>query len=692
MESVLWQPLTELAIRLGEAATEDEVYQIAGDGLKSSELKAIIALLDGALERFRVVYASAARPILVAAERLFGARGIGYEIAVADSFTLGRAVRDRAPIYVRDFLPRPGQREARARTFRRGIELLDATPHIAAPLIARERVLGALAVQSARMDEVDRDAVMAFARQLALVIDNLRRSAQAASRERQLSIIVQINQNVSADLTNVMRAYDVVLREIKRLVSFDEAELAIADLEAGRVRLSSPGMTLPGEVEGTLTYPLPGSVVDWMMAHPQPYIAKDTHSDNDFVECQTAAARHMRSLIAMPMRHRGQLLGAFILKCRTPFFYAESDFSLLAPIVDQMASTLVNYRLFDQVERGRRQLQAVLDSTGDAVVATDLSGHVVLMNPAANKLFRSADKPVLGTPVWDAVKQPALADAFRQAIGGDFDAPVGLEIPHGADRVLFADLAPIQDARSNTLGWMAVIRDITHFKQMEALRSETVATAAHDLKSPLHLASGALGVMAEDAETLSSHQREALSIAQSGLRRMKRLIDDILDLKKIEDGFGVVKRDCRLEEVLRSVVEEAAPFAEEKRQALGLDVAQRLPVIQADADRLHQVFANLVGNAVKYTQEGGAVSVRAQLSGDDVQVSVVDNGPGISTEDQARIFEKFYRTRTASLVDGTGMGLAIVRSIAEQHGGTVIVKSALGHGSQFVVTLPVADE
>jgi PAS domain S-box-containing protein len=683
--------LSDIALRVNDALTEDEIFRLVGDGLKTVGLRSVIAILDEALERFRVVYASAARPILVAAERLFGAKGIGYEIAVGESFTLGQAVRERSAVFLGDFLPQPGLRQVRTRTVRRGLELLDATPQIAAPLVARDRALGAIVVQSSKLSEDDRIAVMAFAGQLANAIDRLRRSAEAASRERQLSIIVQINQNVSADLTNVVRGYDVVLHEIKRLVSFDRAELALIDLESNRIRISSPGATLPGETAGELSYPLSGSAVEWTAAHGQAYIAKDTAIDREFSEAASARAQQIRSYIAIPLRHRGQALGAFILKSRTPYFYAETDLALLSPIVDQMAGTLVNYRLFDQVEQGRRQLQAVLDSTSDAVIATDTAGRITLVNPAANRMFELESASVTGRLVWEALDFPDLADAFQQALRDNLDTPVGLEVPAHDDHVLFADLAPIRDTRGNALGWMAVIRDITHFKRLDALRSEAVAMAAHDLKSPLHLASGALGVMAEDAAALTRDQHEALGIAQSGLRRMRSLIDDLLDLKKIEDGFGVLKRECLLDEVLRSVVEESMALAVERGQELTLEIQDRLPVIQADADRLHQVFANLVSNAVKYTQPGGKVTVRAGINEAVVQVKVIDNGPGISPEDQAHIFERFYRTRASPLVDGTGLGLAIVKSITEQHGGNVILQSALGRGSQFVVSLPIGD-
>ena len=685
----LWQILSDIAVRGHDAASEEDVYSLVGDGLKANGLQSTLALLDETMGHFRVVYASTARPILVAAERLFGARGISYEIPFGESFTLGQAVKEREAVYRRDHLPQPGVREMRLSTVKRGIELLGASPHIAAPLIARNHVLGAIAVQSRQLVEDDRFAVMVFARQVALAIDNLRRSREAANRERLLSIIVQINQTVSSDLRSISRAYEAVLHEIRRLVAFDQADLALVDLEAGQVRLSSPGVPAPPEAGSAVAYPLSGSVVEWMAAHRQAYLCRDTYKEQDFSESRSAAAQKLRSFIALPLRHRGYTHGAFILKSRTPYFYGESDADLLTPVADQMAIALVNFRLFDQVERGRHQLQAVLDSTGDAVIAIDATGCLTLVNPAAERLFELDVSRAQGRLVWEVIDLPALTDVFRQVLDGKFSAPVGFELPLRADRFLYADFAPIHDTRADALGWMAVLRDITHFKRLDTLKSETIATVAHDLKSPLHLTAGALGVLAEDALTLSEDQREALGIAQSGLRRMRILIDDLLDLKKIEDGFGVVKRECSLGVVLRSVISEAQTPASARGQTLTLDVQSDLPIVQADPDRLHQAFANLVGNAIKYTQDGGQVTVRARVAGPNLEVMVIDNGSGISPEDQARIFEKFYRTRRARSVEGTGMGLAIVKSIVEQHGGQVIVQSAPDKGSQFIVSLPI---
>lgn len=687
MPQPLWPILSDIAIRAHDATSEEDVFSLVGDGLKASGLHCTIALLDETQNHFHVVYASTARSILAAAERLFGARGISYEIPFEESFTLGQAITERSAIYRRDHVPQPVVREPRLGTIKRGVELLGSSPHIAAPLVARNHIYGSLAVQARDLADTDREPVAAFARQVALAIDNLRRSHEAANRERMLSIILQINQSMSSDLRDIRRAYDSMLREIKRLVSFDQADLALADPVSGQVRLSSPGVSLP-EVDD-ITYPLQGSVVEWVAQRGQMYVCRDTRQDQTFAESRAAAAQFLRSYLALPLRHRGQTHGAFIVKSRTPYFYAESDGQSLSPIIDQMAIALANFRLFDQVERARRQLQSVLDSTGDAVLATDPAGLLTLVNPAAARLFEIDPSLAMNQPIWDQVPHPAMTDTFRHAIHGKYAEPISLDMPYQGDRFLFVDFAPILDSRAVVTGWLVVSRDITHFKRLDALKSETIATVAHDLKSPLHLASGALGVLAEDAATLSEDQREALSIAQAGLRRMRLLIDDLLDLRKIEEGFGIAKRDCAVDAVVKSVVSEATAAAVARSQTLELDIHGEVPLILADPDRLHQAFANLVGNAVKYTQDGGKIAVHMRLLDSSIEVTVTDDGPGISLEDQLHIFEKFYRARSARKVDGTGMGLAIVKSIIDQHGGQVIVRGAPERGTQFVVTLPI---
>lgn len=686
MKLSLWQILSDIAVRAHDAASEEEIFSLAGDGLKAHGLQCTIALLDESQSHFRVVYASTARPILVAAEKLFGARGISYEVPFEESFTLGQAVNSREAVYRHENLSQPGARESRLSTIKRGAELLGSLPHIAAPLLARARVYGALAVQGRDLTDDDRAPVAAFAQQVALAIDNLRRHQEAANRERMLSIIVQINQTVSSDLRDIHRAYESMLREIRRLVSFDRADLALADTVSNQVRLSSPGTSQPNTDD--VTYPLAGSVVEWVSARDRMYVCRDTRQDQAFTEGRAMAAQYIRSYLALPLKNRGEAQGAFILMSRTPYFYAESDGESLSPIVDQMAIALVNFRLFDQVERARRQLQSVLDSTGDAVMSTDAAGCLTLLNSAAGRLFDLEPSQAIGHPIWDEVPLPALADAFRQALAGKSNERMSLDLPFQDDRFLFADFAPMLDARTNPTGWLVVLRDITHIKRLDTLKSEAIATVAHDLKSPLHLASGALGVLAEDAAVLSEDQREALAIAQSGLRRMRLLIDDLLDLKKIEEGFGIIKRECPLDAVVRSVVSEAMAAAGERDQQLTLAVPQNLPPVLGDPDRLHQALANLVGNAIKYTQTGGAIAVVVSRAGLNIEVAVTDNGPGIASEDQAHIFEKFYRARRARKVEGTGMGLAIVKSIVDQHGGQIVLHSAPEHGTQFIVTLP----
>jgi signal transduction histidine kinase len=238
-------------------------------------------------------------------------------------------------------------------------------------------------------------------------------------------------------------------------------------------------------------------------------------------------------------------------------------------------------------------------------------------------------------------------------------------------------------------GWVAVMQDITRFKETERMKSDMILTASHDLRNPVNLTMGALDLLSKHAENLTSMQKEALDLSLLGVHRIEALIVDLLDLERIERRVGLRLSQCDMAEIVQTVVTELALPAQQRQQQLVYEDPGANLYVRGDPQRLYQVVSNLVGNAIKYTQPGGLVTVMLHASGEQVHLEVRDTGPGISPEAQARIFERFYRAPSVAADDqGTGLGLAIVKSVVEQHGGRVWVTSVVGQGSTFSVSLP----
>jgi signal transduction histidine kinase len=234
------------------------------------------------------------------------------------------------------------------------------------------------------------------------------------------------------------------------------------------------------------------------------------------------------------------------------------------------------------------------------------------------------------------------------------------------------------------------MQDVSHFKELDQLKSDFVHTVSHDLRSPL--ASILIATkMLPQIGSLSEQQREFLATIEQRVSGMSQLIDDLLDVGKIAAGVDMEMEPYPLTPVINEVFQFFLPQAEIKSIQLINQVGTQLPIVMANPVRLRQVLQNLLGNAIKYTPDGGRVILKAFQKDDEVHIQVIDSGIGIPAADQPRIFEKFYRVRGEHVasIKGTGLGLAITKSIVEKHNGRVWLESVFGKGSTFTVTLPI---
>jgi signal transduction histidine kinase len=230
--------------------------------------------------------------------------------------------------------------------------------------------------------------------------------------------------------------------------------------------------------------------------------------------------------------------------------------------------------------------------------------------------------------------------------------------------------------------------------ELTQLKSEFVTLVSHELRSPLTAITGYVELLLEGHEgTLTEVQRESLKIVQRNGEQVLALIEDLLDISRMEASRLELKHTTLdLARLVREVASSLRPQIEAKGQRLTLELAEALPAVSGDADRVTQILTNLLSNAHKYTAPGGSVTITARGEGNGVRVSVRDTGIGLSPDDQARLFTKFFRAQNSVTqgVRGTGLGLMITRALVELHGGEITVTSALGQGSMFSFTLPAA--
>jgi signal transduction histidine kinase/DNA-binding response OmpR family regulator len=347
----------------------------------------------------------------------------------------------------------------------------------------------------------------------------------------------------------------------------------------------------------------------------------------------------------------------------------------LGAAFNSMSADLATAQRRLEDERGR--LAATIESLGDALIVTEGDGRTITaVNPRVHELLPGLIPGGRVDVEWSPL--PPL----RTALAGE------TTVGH-AGRTLAVTAAPI-GAGNQAVVW--TVRDISERARLERAKSEFVATASHELRSPLTSIKGFVELLA-GSEGLSDRQREFVDIILRSTDRLVDLVNDLLDVARIEaEGMELNRRAIDVGEEVQDVAQLMGPRIATKNQRLGVQVAPALPPALADAGRVRQILANLMTNAHLYTPEGGSIDVSAGADDGWVEIVVADSGPGMSQEDVERIFERFYRGgEGGGRAPGTGLGLSIVKSLVDLHGGEIQVESELGRGTRFRVRLPAAN-
>ncbi len=339
-------------------------------------------------------------------------------------------------------------------------------------------------------------------------------------------------------------------------------------------------------------------------------------------------------------------------------------------------------------------LHALLDAVDEGLLLLDEGGRVAVANRQFWSFFGLAETADLGEIRTHIASCAAKPEAYLTTVESgpeDEDGETDLEIVRPTRRVLRRRAAVVRDDAGVLIGRLISYRDITEDAAVNRLKSEFVANVSHELRTPMAAIKGFLGIVLEDEDSLDPQQRrQFLTIAREQTERLSRLIDDLLDISRIEAGRRP-RHDSRFE--VAELLDEVVGTVEPDAVAAGLQIDWTRPSeeleLVADRDQIAQIVMNLLSNAVKFTPTGGRVTLTAVRDGDELRLAVADTGRGIPPEELDRVFEKFYRASSAGRHNvGTGLGLTIARELAEAHGGRIEATSRVGEGSTFAVVLP----
>ncbi len=337
-------------------------------------------------------------------------------------------------------------------------------------------------------------------------------------------------------------------------------------------------------------------------------------------------------------------------------------------------------------------LDIAINEMREGVLVIDAEMRVVASNRAARRVFSSVHDQIDSQRLTELTRNPAIYDAFLDALHGKERGGVKVETYESGRRIFDLRVVPLRaTGRGEILGAVAVLFDITRLERLEIVRQEFLSNVSHELRTPLT----SIMALAETLETGAindqNNNRRFLSIIQKNAARMQHLIDDILELSAIEAGNVRVNPETIQ---LRSLVEEIVTTSSSPAAVRKIAIQNRIEAnakVFADPHRLIQMLTNLIDNAIKFNRDGGTISITFER-GDRDRIVVADTGEGIPSQHLDRLFERFYRVDRARSreLGGTGLGLAIVKHLARAHGGEVTVASQLGEGTQFTIELPHA--
>ncbi|MGQ9572770.1 MAG: ATP-binding protein [Dehalococcoidia bacterium] len=356
----------------------------------------------------------------------------------------------------------------------------------------------------------------------------------------------------------------------------------------------------------------------------------------------------------------------------------------LADAFNQMAESLEE--LIAGASQDRTRLTAALNSSMDAVLAVDGEGCIRFANSAAERLFMRSQQELVGNPFVWVMPHEEVLEALRASRQDGRRETRFVKRP--SRQYLQVITTPIVGGGE----WAALVvfHDLTDVRRMEQVRRDFIANVSHELRTPLASIKSVIETLQEGALEEEAAALDFLSRADAEVDRLVQLVEELLELSRIESGeIPLARKPVEMAAVVANAVERFQPQAEKQGLSLALDVASSLPPVVGDAERLERVVVNLLHNAIKFTPAGGSVRVWAGFGDDAVTVKVIDTGVGIAPEELPRIFERFYKGDRARGSGGTGLGLAVVKHIVEAHGGTISVESEPGRGSTFSFSIPM---
>lgn len=663
---------------------------------------------------------------------------------------------DSSDLAARAFSSGSAQFDARPDPALQGPWLQPGCGVLALPMVLGERSEAVVVLQDPdplNQLRLQQDLVQAVISQTAIALSNARlyaevrdlnveleqrvieRTSELQDEKDRLATIHQIATEVSSTL-DLDALLNTSLQLLMDITKAEHASIMLVEQDDSSLLMTRAVLGVPGETNPNnyIRFPIGSGIAGWVAQHRVGVLVDDVSKDERWLAIPGGSARRREgAMVAVPLVMQGEVLGVLSLSHRQISYFHEGHLRMLNACAGAIAIGINNanlfqmisaeamrrYELLDHQQKESSQIQAILQSLSDGVIVCDLEGRVLVTNPAAARILNRNVEELLLWNLHDIITrylgarsiEMPLAELLRRPLTHDEQPRLFNTMLQLGVRTVNLSMGPVLKDGGELLGALLVLRDITREVEADRLKTEFIGTMSHELRTPMTAIKGFTQLLSMGGlGPLNDTQREFVTTIYSNTERMIAMINDVLDITKIESGSVELEwRSLHLAEALSGVMAELKGLISERGHELTISIPPGLPLVRADAHRLHQILFNLLSNAVKYTPKGGKIWVEAYEARLDelpdevrdvvdqgrryTQIMVRDTGVGIAPDELPRIFDRFYRTENPLKIEagGTGLGLSLVRPLIELLGGRIWVSSTVGEGSTFSFILPAAE-
>ncbi len=509
-----------------------------------------------------------------------------------------------------------------------------------------------------------------------ILLESRRATDRLQRRVDELETLTRLAKSITGSL-DTDSVLGIIVEAAVTSTGAEEGSLLLLDPASGELYMRA-SKNFQEEFVQTFRLPVSDTLAGSVIRTGQPVVLDDRTPQ------KIKTSYLVQSLVYVPLQYKGQTIGVLGVDNRnSPLPFQKRDIHMLSTLAEFAVIALLNADIFDVTRTEKNKLDAILKKIHDGVIVTDQNQVITLMNKAAGAALGIDPSEALGKPYKTVISQPEVLEMLDPQTHGLADR-TEMMIEDG--RSFMVQRTPIPE-----VGIALTLNDITSLKKLDRIKTDFVNAVSLDLRSPLTAIMG-YAELIERAGPVNELQQEFIRRVQASVQNITYLVDDLVNLGRIEAGLDVRRESIDLRELLNQVAQNFKKSIARKNADLSIDLPEDLPDFYGNPVQIRQMFEHLVDNSIKYSEPGGKIAVTGEVEQDQIIIQFADSGIGIPPADLPFIFDKFYRASNVnSETAGTGLGLAIVRSIVLKHGGRIWVESSPEQGTVFTIVLPVIE-